>query len=83
MGDGGTGPGVNQRLVAAKLGGISVYQIQSLLLRPPQMSYSFNLAEQPLSYLLHGVVIWDQVEVKSCVCSTELLEDEHQGVHRE
>lgn len=59
------------------------YQIQSLLLQPPHTSSFFNPAELPPSYLLHRLVIWDQVEVKSCICSTELLEDQHQGVHRE
>lgn len=83
VGDGGTGLGVNQKLVTEKLGGISAYQIQSLLLQPPQMSPFFNPVKLPPSYLLHRVVIWDQVEVKSCICSTELLEDQHQGVHRE
>lgn len=83
VGDGGTGLSVNQRLVAEKLGGILAYQIQPLLLQPAQMSSFFNTVKFPPSYLLHRLVVWDQVEVKSCICSTELLEDQHRGVHRE
>lgn len=74
VGDGGTGPYVNQRLVAEKW--------RHLCLSNPvpataatQISSIFNTVELTLSYLLHRVIIWDEVEVKSCVCSTELLED--------
>lgn len=82
VGDGGTGLYVNQSVVAEKW--------RHLWLSNPvpgaaatQISSIFNTVKLTLPYLLHRVVIRDEVEVKSCVCSFELVEDQHQGVHRE
>lgn len=82
VGDGGTGLYVNQSVVAEKW--------RHLWLSNPvpgaaatQISSIFNTVKLTLPYLLHRVVIRDEVEVKSCVCSTELVEDQHQGMHRE
>lgn len=82
VGDGGTGLYVNQSVVTEKW--------RHLWLSNPvpgaaatQISSIFNTVKLTLPYLLHRVVIRDEVEVKSCVCSTELVEDQHQGVHRE